>query len=547
MEDNLIGFILIVLGVVAIIGNLHDKRRFVQLWFVVLTTVFTGYYAYNELADFDTGEQNLNPLYLGIAILFLALVVTRFVGEGKRAYVGIIAVLFPLLFLILGDTIYTFADAGFTGADLVKVGVIGAIVPLAFLLVSWLFTKFGLSFQHETRFEKYGVESAFMFFFLFGVSIAGYFLAGAFGVFVALISFLSSSLLLANLVEFGRNAAVPFTLAMILLLPLSALSAAGEADNMSMLQGKVFAGLFLGAMVTVAHAAVLSWLTSLTGWLKRLLLMKALIIPSVLVAIAGGLYFAYESFGGTESIVAMLVGSALTLPMTHGIFPNRNYASTTLLIGTAILLVPYLKHDTQELSTEIEGLNETTQRIVVVADDGSQKELDILDLNEAKGSWVANLENSNLNFTLEASGSKTKGKFKSYEADFTVPDTWQSARMKVTIPVKSISTFNAIRDESLLSDAAFFEEAKYPTMSFSFQGVELTEKGYLAQGDFTMKNTTKKVPIAFQFVGKGERNGKEFIVLKGSGTLDRTEFGMTPDPGIGNQVNFEFQTEFIQK
>jgi polyisoprenoid-binding protein YceI len=98
-----------------------------------------------------------------------------------------------------------------------------------------------------------------------------------------------------------------------------------------------------------------------------------------------------------------------------------------------------------------------------------------------------------------------------------------------------------------LEDAAFFEEAKFPQMKFGVKNLSLTEEGYLAEGEFTMKGKTKKVPVVFQFVGKGERDGKSFIVLKGSGKLNRTDFGMTPDPGIGDVVNFEFQTEFVAK
>lgn len=546
MEDIFVGIILLILGVVAIIGKLAHKPRYIHHWFIVLATVFTAYYAFGELTVFETGEINQNPLYLSVGILFLALIISRFVGENKKI-IGFIGIAFPLLYLMLGDTTYAFGGGGFTGADLLKTGVLGAIVPIAFVLVFSLLKRFGFVAGDNESTLKLSIETGFLFFFLFGVSIAGFFLAGPFGLFVAMVTFLASSIVAGNVVEEGRDTAVPFGLSMLLLLPLTVISEVGEADNLSVLQGKMFAGLFLGAMLTVFHAAILSWSESVSGWKSKLLLLKAMVLPILFVALGGMLYFMYESFGGTSTVIAMLIASALVIPVLHLVFRNRSFAVATMLIGSAILIVPYLKHETEELSTEIEGLDTTTQKLVVVGEDGAEKELNMLDLSEAKGDWVVNPENSNLNFTLEASGSKTKGKFKSYEGTFSVPEDWQNAEMNITIPVSSISTFNAIRDESLLSDAAFFEAEKHPVITFKVKGVEFSKEEYLAKGEFTMKKVKKTIDVTFQFIGKGERDGKSFIVLKGSGSLNRTDFGMTPDPGIGDVVNFEFQTEFLAK
>jgi len=547
MEDNWIGIILILLGFVAVIGNINAKPRFVHLWFVVLAAVFTGYYSFQNLQGFEDKEPDMNPFYMGISILFLALVISKFIGTGKKAYIGLIGLLFPLFFLILGDKTFAFGGKGFTGMDLVKAGVLGSIVPLAFLFVFSIFKRMKADPEKAGEGIQPLIESGFMFLFLAGASIAGFFLAGSFGLFAVLVSFLASSILATNAVEHGRNQVVPFALTFILLLPLIHLSEVGVADNLSILQGKVLAGLFFGAMVVAVHAGCVAWSEKITGWMSKLLLFKAIVIPVLFIHIGGLLYFMYESFGGTSLVVSMLIGAALVIPLIHLIFPNTSLGAATLLIGSALFITPHLKHQTTEMDTEIQGVDDSTQRIKVVQEDGSQKELDILDLNEAKGNWVVNKENSNLNFSLDESGSKIKGKFKSYDGTFSIADNWQNAKMKITIPVKSISTFNEIRDKSLLGDEEFFEEAKFPEITYEVNGLELTEEGYISEGTFKMKGISKKVPFSFQFVGKGERDGKTFIVLKGKGSLNRTDFGMTPDPGIGDVVNFEFQTEFVAK
>ena len=547
MEDNWIGIILILLGFVAVIGNINAKPRFVHLWFVVLATVFTGYYSFQNLHGFEDKELDLNPLYVGVSILFFALVVSKFIGTGKKAYVGLIGVLFPLLFLILGSKTYAFGNSGFVGLDLVKAGMLGAIVPIAFLIVFSIFKRMKADPEKAGEGIQPLIESGFMFLFLAGASIAGFFLAGSFGLFAVLVSFLASSILATNAVEHGRNQVVPFALTFILLLPLIHLSEVGAADNLSILQGKVLAGLFFGAMVVAVHAVCIAWSEKITGWMSKLLLFKAIVIPILFIHVGGLLYFMYESFGGTSLVVSMLIGAALVIPLIHLIFPNTSLGATTLLIGSALFVTPHLQHESETLSMEIEGIDDTTQRIIVVQDDGSQKELDVLDLNEAKGSWVVNSENSNLNFNIESNGSNTKGKFKTYDGSFSIQDKWQNARLQINIPVNSISTFNAIRDQSLLNDEDFFEESKFPRITYKVSKLELTEEAYLAEGDFTMKGITKKVPFSFQFVGKGERDGVAFIVLKGKGKLNRTDFGMSSDPSIGDVVEFEFQTEFIAK
>jgi polyisoprenoid-binding protein YceI len=549
MEDNLIGIILLILGAVSVIGSLHLKQRFVHYWFLVLTTVFVAYFSFGNVVGFEDGIIDKNPLYLGVSILFLALVLYRITqADERRARLGFIGLFFPLLFLLLGAKTYAFGGNGFSGMDLVKVGVLGAMTPIAFWVIFGLFRKVGFDVRvpDDERIQS-ALEVGFVYLMMAGVGIAGSFLAGPFGVFAALVSYLSASMLTGFFIPQGQKAVVPFVLVFALLLPLTRLTEIGQAENLSLLQGKIFSGLFFGALVVVFHAVMLIWAQRMNGFQRFVLLFKSILLPMLIILITGMLYFTYEAFGGTEAVIAVLIGAALAIPLIHLVIPDSAFGSAALLLGSAILFTPLFTHPVDMDGPSLEGLNQSTSRVVVVAEDGSQQELDILDLNEAKGDWLVNTENSVLNFTLEASGSNTKGKFRSFSGQFSVGEDWRNAVMDIVIPVNSISTFNKVRDESLLDDAAFFEEAKFPQIKFVVKKLSLTETGYLAEGDFTLKGKTKKVPVIFKFVGRGDRDGKAFIVLKGTGSLNRTDFGMTPDPGIGDVVNFEFQTEFLAK
>jgi hypothetical protein len=59
-----------------------------------------------------------------------------------------------------------------------------------------------------------------------------------------------------------------------------------------------------------------------------------------------------------------------------------------------------------------------------------------------------------------------------------------------------------------------------------------------------MLGVVKNIAVQVKYIGKSI-NGKPILVGKSS--LDRTEFGMKPDPKEGNVVDFEFSVELLQK
>ena len=53
-----------------------------------------------------------------------------------------------------------------------------------------------------------------------------------------------------------------------------------------------------------------------------------------------------------------------------------------------------------------------------------------------------------------------------------------------------------------------------------------------------MLGVTKKVKVSLQRI---DLNGRKILI--GSGTIDRTQFGMAPDASEGNVVEFNYQVE----
>jgi polyisoprenoid-binding protein YceI len=324
------------------------------------------------------------------------------------------------------------------------------------------------------------------------------------------------------------------------LFPIHQLSTIVEIDNLSLLQGKVISGLFFGGLVTLVYATCLQWADTIKGKLVNLLLFKALVIPAFFIVISGGLYFMYESFGGSISIIAILIGAAISVPLTHIIFKSSNFGSSLLLIGAAILFTPFLS-----IHNEIDSINEPTSTTASLQQD-TAIQLSPIHFNTLEGGWKIDDKNTHIGFTLSANGTTTKGKFKSHSGSLTIPSDWKQTTMSITIPVDQITTFNRVRDASILEDEDFFDENKFKELQFSLFTIEENENAFIGKGEFTMKGISKPLSITLQVNTSSDDKNPSSIWLTGSGELNRLDFGMKPDPAIGNVISFEFKSLFIK-
>ena len=57
-----------------------------------------------------------------------------------------------------------------------------------------------------------------------------------------------------------------------------------------------------------------------------------------------------------------------------------------------------------------------------------------------------------------------------------------------------------------------------------------------------MLGVTKVIVVSLQRI---DLNGRKILI--GSGKIDRTLFGMTPDASEGNLVSFNYQVELVEK
>ena len=125
--------------------------------------------------------------------------------------------------------------------------------------------------------------------------------------------------------------------------------------------------------------------------------------------------------------------------------------------------------------------------------------------------------------------TKVRGGFNEFEGTIHV-DGANPAKSSVvaTVQVASVDTRNEQRNGHLLS-GDFFEQEKYPTMTFRSTGV--TPKGgdeFTLTGDLTVKDVTRSVDFDVEFTGAAvDVYGNHRIGFEAKTSLSRKDFGMT--------------------
>jgi polyisoprenoid-binding protein YceI len=142
--------------------------------------------------------------------------------------------------------------------------------------------------------------------------------------------------------------------------------------------------------------------------------------------------------------------------------------------------------------------------------------------------------------------------------DFNPADVSKS-KVTATIDPKSIETdyarmrpanrnddFNA----ELANGERFFNSAKFPQITFASTAITRTgENTGRMVGNLTFLGVTKPVTLDVTYIGNRNdpRLQKHKIGFQATGTLKKTDFGMSPGGSIADDIKIEINAELIQK
>ena len=165
--------------------------------------------------------------------------------------------------------------------------------------------------------------------------------------------------------------------------------------------------------------------------------------------------------------------------------------------------------------------------------------------------WQLDPAHSSAQFAVRHMGISTvRGTFTklSGSAHYDAADAKNNS-VEVTIETASVDTRVEMRDNDLRSDH-FFDVQKYPTMTFRSTKVESAGADKLRiTGDLTIRGVTKPFTLDVEGPSKPINDGQGHLHMgvSATGTLNRTDFGMTGYPGVvGNEIKLTIDAELVQ-
>lgn len=140
----------------------------------------------------------------------------------------------------------------------------------------------------------------------------------------------------------------------------------------------------------------------------------------------------------------------------------------------------------------------------------------------AAADWALQRAGSEISFEAMQEGATFKGRFKEFDARIRFdPARLDAGSIEVEVALESVDTADAERDE-LLRGEDFFAVHRWPRARFiANHFVAHRDGSFSAEGQLTLRDVTRTVPISFRFEQRGNR-----ATLVGSATLRRLDFGI---------------------
>ena len=122
----------------------------------------------------------------------------------------------------------------------------------------------------------------------------------------------------------------------------------------------------------------------------------------------------------------------------------------------------------------------------------------------------------------------------------------EKSSVSVTIPVKNVDTHVPALDKEFLTEG-WFNEAKFPTITFKSTKVETTDKKHFKiLGDLTVKGITKPVTLdaVLNQQGKHPMTKKQTVGFNATTSFKRSDFGLgNYVPAVSDEVTVNITTE----
>jgi predicted dinucleotide-binding enzyme/polyisoprenoid-binding protein YceI len=173
----------------------------------------------------------------------------------------------------------------------------------------------------------------------------------------------------------------------------------------------------------------------------------------------------------------------------------------------------------------------------------------------APGTWTIDPVHSSITFAVRhLLVGRVRGRFDDFSGTITLPKNGTPS-MAATIEVGSVNTGNPNRDDHLRAPNIFGAE-EFPTATLVSVEMHGTGKDdWVLEVDFTLRGITKRLPLAFSFLGVSAGMGHgEVAGFEGEIKLKRGDFGVLTDtpvlagggPMVGDTVEITVCVEAVK-
>ncbi len=498
----------IFLFVIGLVALLFQNNQFVQRISASLGAIGVSCLL---LSGFATDASVPLIHFSLIALVLSAFTVSLFRSKWFK-YTGLVATLIALLPIGARVNYFDFEIAWTINIALLP--FLGALIPFLSKLKAHYAEKWfagnGVQFEIAVQLLYTGL-----------MVFAATFSAGYFGVFLVGLGWLASGLVFKDNRELNGGL-VFLSLAWGFYLVKST-----ELAPDALLRGNLFLGIFAGA-------SMIPWMQSYTSKSKRVLLSVLLPMLVLVGLICLGIF--NQNFGGIPVIVGALIGSSIVLLVTNSTvfsFVGLPFVLIGLSQPFVHLLTPEKLASKSMLSVEIDEKTVPKESFFSTAK--------AIPLSDAQaGKWKSKLANSKLTFELGPDGNKTEGAFTDYDVTLAVDDKGNPSTISVTLKLASLTTFNDLRDESVLG-SDYVNVAKYKTATYQSTAIKAEGDHFLVDGTLTFMGVSETVPLNIKFLASGKETGKDYLVFIGESAVDRSAHGMRSDAKIGDVVKVSFE------
>jgi polyisoprenoid-binding protein YceI len=152
------------------------------------------------------------------------------------------------------------------------------------------------------------------------------------------------------------------------------------------------------------------------------------------------------------------------------------------------------------------------------------------------GTWTVDPAHSSVEFSVKHMGiANVRGKFTDFEGTLEMQEELSASRARGSVPVASIDTGEAQRDDHLRSPD-FFNADEFPAITFESTRVEaIDNESSRVYGNLTMHGITREIRLEVLIQGTDtDPWGNTRAGLEVVGTLKRSDFDMKFNQALGS-------------